>query len=150
MLKMCAYCKKVHDSKKNCPEKNEAIKKRNKKNKSKYDKFRWTNRWRKKAEEIKGRDLYLCQACIRNLDGTERKYNSNEPSVHHIIALHEDFDKRLENENLITLCRTHHEMAEDGRISKKVLLDMAAEQEAERGTGIDSITLVKEGIEKNK
>ena len=37
------------------------------------------------------------------------------------IEIEEDYDKRLDSDNLITLCRYHHEMAEKGNISRKEL-----------------------------
>lgn len=132
MLKVCCYCKKIHDSKFICQEKKQAIKNRQGKFNHKFNSFRWSNQWRKKANEIKERDTFLCQACVRELEGTERKYNSDELSVHHIVSLENDYSMRLENENLITLCRLHHELAEKGDIEKNVLLEAAAEQEQRR------------------
>ena len=37
--------------------------------------------------------------------------------VHHIIPMREDFEKRNDIENLITLCPYHHNLAENGEIS---------------------------------
>lgn len=42
-------------------------------------------------------------------------------SVHHITQLEQDFELRLENDNLITLCGSCHEEAETGMISKECL-----------------------------
>ena len=36
-----------------------------------------------------------------------------------------DYDRRLDDDNLITLCRYHHEKAEKGLISRKKLLEIA-------------------------
>ncbi len=73
--------------------------------------------------------MNLCQVCVRGLYNSRRKFNSRDLSVHHIISLVTDFDRRLDNSNLITLCRYHHELAERGRIPARELLDIAAEQE---------------------
>lgn len=44
-----------------------------------------------------------------------------ELSVHHIVPLEENFDLALEEENLITLCREHHEQAEKGVLNRAEL-----------------------------
>lgn len=110
---------RIHDSKYDCGKKPQRKKQGNNK-----DKFRWTQAWQRKREEIKERDKYLCQVCFRN-----NKYNYNDLEVHHAISLEEDFDKRLDNDNLITLCEEHHEMAESGEISRGMILNIIAEQE---------------------
>ena len=53
----------------------------------------------------------------------------NQPiklEVHHIVPIEEDYTKRLDSSNLITLCRYHHEMAEANEISKEELLGMVS------------------------
>lgn len=124
MLKSCKYCMRIHDSNIDCGKKPQRKKQGNNK-----DKFRWTTAWQKKREEIKGRDKFLCQACIRNLSGTLNRYTYDSLSVHHAIPLEDDFDKRLDNDNLITLCEQHHEMAERGEIPYKVIKSIIDEQE---------------------
>ena len=119
MLKSCQYCSRIHDSKYDCGKKPKKYKKRNEK-----DKFRSTQFWQIKREEITQRDRYLCQICIR-----EDKYNHEELEVHHAISLQEDFGKRLDNDNLLTLCEKHHEMAEKGKITREKILFIIKEQE---------------------
>jgi hypothetical protein len=124
MKKSCGYCGRIHDIKYDCGKKPVRIKKVSGK-----DKFRWTKVWQNKREEIKERDKYLCQVCIRKLYNTINQYNYNDLEVHHAISLEEDFDKRLDNDNLITLCEYHHEMAEKGDIPKNIILDIINQQE---------------------
>ena len=88
--------------------------------------IRWSGAWKVKANEIKQRDLFLCQVCLRQQD---KRFNPHELSVHHIRKLRDAWDKRLENDNLITLCRIHHEEAENGILPIDYLLAVAAEQE---------------------
>lgn len=124
MLKSCSYCGKIHDSKYICnkrPNKKKQI--------SEADKFRWTNIWKKKAKEIKERDLYLCQICIRELYNTLVKYNTENLSVHHNVPLNEDYNKRLDNDNLLTVCDYHHEMCENGKIPREEIQRIINEQE---------------------
>lgn len=111
MLKSCKYCMRIHDSKYDCGKKPQRKKQGNNK-----DKFRWTRKWREKRNQIVERDSYLCQICKVN-----DRYNYNDLEVHHIISLEDDFDRRLDDDNLITLCEEHHEQAESGEISKDCL-----------------------------
>ena len=46
-------------------------------------------------------------------------------SVHHIEPLEERLDLRLENDNLVTCCSRHHEMAEAGKIPREYLHALA-------------------------
>lgn len=127
MLKSCSYCGRIHDSKYICKEK--PIKK---KTITEADKFRWTRIWQKKREEIKKRDLYLCQICIRELYGTVNKYNTKDLSVHHNTPIKEDYNKRLDNDNLLTVCDHHHEMCERGEIPRDEVQKIIDEQENKR------------------
>lgn len=52
------------------------------------------------------------------LIGTTRQLNTYDLSVHHIVPIEEDYQLRLSNENLITLCSVHHEMCEAGEITR--------------------------------
>ena len=126
MLKSCSYCGKIHEKKMVCMQKNAAIKKRQRKASEEENKFRWSKVWKLKAKEIKQRDLFLCQVCLRQQD---KRFNPHELSVHHIKKLRDEWDKRLDNDNLITLCRMHHEEAENGQLPIDYLLVVAAEQE---------------------
>ena len=49
----------------------------------------------------------------------------SDVEVHHITPLNEDYDLRLDNDNLICLCRYHHELAEKGQISRDLLKKLA-------------------------
>ena len=124
MLKSCQYCGKIHDSKYICTKKPTK-----KKQLSEADKFRRTSRWQKKREEIKKRDLFLCQICIRELYNTVTKYNMKDLSVHHNIPINEDYNKRLDNDNLLTVCSYHHEMCENREIPREEVQRIIDEQE---------------------
>lgn len=54
------------------------------------------------------------------MEGTEIKYNTNDLSVHHIVPIREDYEKRADLSNALTLCRLHHDMCEDGRIGRDI------------------------------
>ena len=48
----------------------------------------------------------------------------NNLQVHHIIPISIDYSKRLDSDNLITLCTYHHHQAEKGLIAKEQLLEI--------------------------
>ena len=66
----------------------------------------------------------MCQICLLDKYKTDFKYTYKELEVHHIIPIEEDYSKRLDSDNLITLCRYHHEMAEKGLISREELKEI--------------------------
>ena len=124
MLKSCQYCGKIHDEKIDCGKKPQKQKKI-----TYIDRFRSSRKWREKREQIRRRDLGLCQVCIRNLYGTDRQYNYDGLSCHHAISLETDFSKRLDDDNLLTVCARHHELAESGKIPYAEIKKIIDEQE---------------------
>lgn len=123
MLKSCAYCGRIHDTKTGCPKK--PIRK---KYETGQNRFRSKNVWTKKSKKIRERDGFLCQICIRKLYRTTKQYNYEHLEVHHIVPIQTDYDLRLEDSNLITLCERHHSMAESGEIPAELLHRIAEEQ----------------------
>lgn len=123
MLKSCSHCGSIHDSKYQCPKKPKRYKRP-----TPIDKFRNTSSWRKKSVEIRKRDKGLCQICIRKLYNTQHQYTFDTIEVHHIIPLSEDMKRGLDNANLISLCKYHHYMADDGDIPRQVQHEIAKEQ----------------------
>ena len=88
------------------------------------DQFRKTKAWTQKSIEIRQRDRYLCQCCLNNLYNTISWLNYKSVEVHHIVPLQEDYNKRLDNDNLISLCDYHHKMADKGEIPREVLMEI--------------------------
>ena len=119
MLCSCAYCGKIHEKKYICQQKEKATKDRFSKRKSTIAlAFRRTNAWKKKSVDIRKRDNYLCLCCKANLLGTVVRLNTNDLSVHHIVPIEEDYDRRLDDDNLITVCDIHHELCEANKITR--------------------------------
>ena len=116
MLKACSRCGKIHKSG-DCPIPVTPYYRQVRN--SDADLFRNRKVWQRKAAEILERDYHCCRVCL-----SAGIINSNDLSVHHIIPLKDDYDRRLDNDNLITLCRYHHEAAERGQISRKELVTM--------------------------
>lgn len=127
MRKSCPHCGRIHDVMYKCPK---SKRKQYPKKEYDYDKYRNTTEWQEKREEIKERDVYLCQVCTRDLyNYGAPKYNSKNTSVHHIIPLKDNYELRDCNSNLITLCDCHHKMADRGEIPTIELKRIALEQE---------------------
>lgn len=62
------------------------------------------------------RDHYLCLLCLE-----EGRLTWDGLEVHHITPIEEDYEQRLEEGELITLCIRHHKAAEAGGISRERL-----------------------------
>ena len=125
MLKACQYCGRIHDKRYDCTAKLRTFRERDAEQRerdSKIRTFRSSSAWKKKAEAIRSRDSGLCLICK---DEFERFGAKNGAlfgvEVHHIVSLVNDFDMRLEDSNLITLCRFHHEEAEAGEYKPEYL-----------------------------
>ena len=123
MLKSCQYCGHIHDSKTACPQKIRAQQLRWQKSGTKIDRFRGSARWKSMSLYIRRRDRFLCLACLYDLDGKGARITTAPLSVHHITPVAEDWNRRLDAGNLITLCDEHHERAEDGTIDRNLLYD---------------------------
>ncbi len=116
MFKTCVYCHKVVDEGHICPNK-PTYKKHN----EKINKFRNSPEWKRMREEIQKRDNYMCAYCF-----SKHRLTYIDLSVHHITFLVENWDLRLNKDNLITLCRQCHENAEKGKISKQELIKLVS------------------------
>lgn len=129
MLKSCKYCGRIHDSKYMCSKKPKNIRRM-----TEEDKFRNTTAWQNKREEVRQRDNYMCQVCIRKLYDTYDQYNYEDIEVHHAKKLNTNYDLRLDNKNLLTLCIKHHKMADKGEIPLAVILKIIKEEESKNET----------------
>ena len=96
------------------------------KKKTNANTFRRTYQWTEKSKSIRKRDNYLCQVCLTGKYNTNYRYTYKELEVHHIVPIEEDYSKRLDETNLITLCRYHHELAEKNTIPREELLEIVA------------------------
>ena len=127
MLVSCSYCGRINQKNIDCGKRPQRIR---------YNtdaaKFRNTTAWQKKSKEIRERDNFLCQCCIREFPNTFRKFEYDNCSVHHNVPLAEDMSRGLDNANLITLCSAHHEMAENGEISREDIQRIIDEQEGKK------------------
>lgn len=124
MWKSCSVCGRVHKSGERCPQK-----KSFKKAGREADKFRSSQAWKDKREQVRQRDRFMCRWCLHKAEGkklTSEAVNYRSLQVHHITPLDEDYSLRLEDSNLITLCPLCHELAERGDISRGELGELVA------------------------
>ena len=135
MLKACQYCGRIHGKHKDCAAKQRVMRERDaaqREREQQIRSFRSSGAWRRKSELIRSRDKGLCQVCRAEMLRLGRFTGTLiGAEVHHIIALSNDFDKRLDDDNLITLCRIHHEDAEAGELSSEYLKALACAASAE-------------------
>lgn len=117
MLVSCRYCSAFHKRGEICN--NKPKNKGGKKENNAITKFRSSRLWQKKRHEIKIRDKFLCQNCLKN-----GIYQFNKLEVHHISPISQSWNKRLKNNNLITLCSTCHKQADNNDISIEALKAM--------------------------
>ena len=127
MLRSCKYCGRIHDNRHDC-----GHKPKYRKQYTDINGFRSTAAWQRKRGQIKQRDNYLCQICIRKLYGTITQYTYDNLSVHHAVPVEQDWDRRLDDDNLLTVCDMHHEMAEAGEIPLDEILGIISEQQSPR------------------
>lgn len=119
MLKSCKYCGRIHESAYICPPKKQAEAIRQKhRGDTMARAFRKSTRWTNKSIAIRERDHYMCLCCKAKLVGTVNEINTINLSVHHIVPIEEDFELKLDESNLITVCGKHHEMCEANEISR--------------------------------
>ena len=117
MYKSCSRCGLIHSYNYQC-HKGRVYKHNN------IDRLRSTSRWTNKSLEIREDSNYLCSVC---LDQGIINYNGIE--VHHIEKLNDRPELLLENDNLIALCKIHHKEADEGKINKEYLFQLARKRE---------------------
>lgn len=121
MKKACPYCNQFHEINYVCPKRPQ--RQRNKAANA-IVKFRNSKQWQYKRAYIRMRDRNMCRLCAIGYGNKPIAYVS-EVSVHHIVPLSVDFNKRLDDDNLICLCSYHHELAENGKIPAILLKKLA-------------------------
>lgn len=128
MLKSCSYCGRIHKRSERCPSKPNR--------KKSFDglmgeihRVRTTKRWFKVRDHVRDRDKHLCQICIRKLYNTQKQYTFDDTQVHHVVPMKEDRSKWYDSNNLLLVCRHHHELCEAGKIPRNIQLSIVQEQE---------------------
>ena len=133
-MKSCRWCGRVHPVGYACPKRPIRLPRSHqggKRNDDGQQAIRSSKAWTKMSLAVRERDKFLCQLCLRGLHTIDgRKHLSyDDVSVHHIVPLIEDKSLAFEGVNLLSLCGYHHQMAEEGLISRDELSDIARQQE---------------------
>lgn len=118
MWKSCSRCHRIHPANAQCPAQ------RITRPKTPDQKLRSQRRWTNKSQEIRDASKWLCAICKE-----EGRFNYEELEVHHITKLKDDPEGLLDNQNLICLCKYHHEQADAGKIDPEHLRELARERE---------------------
>lgn len=143
MLRSCKYCGRIHEQSFICAQKQQAqIKRQQNRKQTSALRFRRSDIWTNKSISIRRRDNYLCLCCKAQLVGTTKQYNTINLSVHHIVPIEENYNLRLNDENLITVCDVHHEMCEAGEIPRAIQSRLAQESINEFNEGGDTSIVV--------
>ena len=119
MLKACSKCGKIHGYDVQCV-KRTYNPKDDRRLRSKYA-------WTQKSQEIRDRANYLCEICK-----DQGVINYRNVEVHHITKLTEDESLLLDNMNLICLCQEHHKQADNGKIDREYMRELAKARECGR------------------
>ncbi|CDQ39543.1 HNH endonuclease [Virgibacillus salexigens] len=77
--------------------------------------FYKTITWQKCREYVLTRDLYLCQECLRTTG-----HPIPADTVHHIEHLRDNWERRLDPANLVSVCRTCHNRLHPEKKSKNI------------------------------
>ena len=97
-------CGKQHPIGTECPNKYKYKKDHSSEENVKVNKFYASKLWKNKREEIKALDKGLCQRCLLKFG----IITMERLEIHHIEPLSVKWEKRLQNDNLITLCLQCH------------------------------------------
>ena len=103
MKRACPYCGRIHDRRNACGR----APVYRKDPYSAASELRGRNVWKKVKRLANERDGFLCVFCLH-----EGVLNYEELETHHIIPIEVDPERAYDLDNLVTLCRRHHEEAE--------------------------------------
>ena len=133
-LRYCPRCRTYHKHGEACP--NAPVRKRFYKPKNTEEaSARSLRAWTSAAYLIRTqRDDNRCQLCARHLLRTVDEW-TRASEVHHIVPL-KDGGELTDPENLISLCRWHHEYVEGHQEYIELLKDIAREQNAKQDSSL--------------
>lgn len=118
MFKSCKYCGRIHKMNEECPQKPK--RKSAPKIASQQNSIRGSALYQSIRNDVVERDHHICRVCFLQ----HFKVNSYRLEVHHITPIEEDPSRAYDENNLITLCREHHELAEAGLIAREKLYQL--------------------------
>lgn len=84
-----------------------------------YSRFYSSAEWIRLSKYIRSKYNNMCLMCLLE----EGKINVADVT-HHIIPIRKDFGKRLQEDNLITLCHNHHNRIDHKHITEEYIKHM--------------------------
>ena len=118
MFKACVYCGKIHSLGVKC-----SARPKYKRADSIIRRVHNKKKGVKLANIVREDSNGICTVCFDN-----GVINNRDLEVHHIEKIRERIDLAFDEENLICLCRTHHQLAEVGMINKDYLRDLVKQR----------------------
>ena len=103
MKKACPYCGRIHDKRNECgraPVRRKRF--------SDASNLRNKGTWKKVKKLANDRDGNMCVLCFGEGD-----INTEDLETHHIVPININPELAYELENLVTVCRRHHEIVEE-------------------------------------
>lgn len=114
MKVLCKHCLKIHCMELKCTQMQQHIRNRNANRRKQYNNKHkeYSNcynstKWKKVREKALEQTNYMCAICLEL-----GKYNYKDIQVHHLEKIKENKNKIFELDNLIPLCREHHNQVE--------------------------------------
>ena len=110
---LCKHCLKVHDREHECDakKKHRRMKQQARRNDNRYKVYNDcynTSRWKKVREQVLKDSNYMCEVCMEL-----GKLNHEDIQVHHVEKVKNNVEKMYDIDNLIVVCREHHNIIEE-------------------------------------
>ncbi len=120
---LCKHCMKIHDREYECDakKKHRRMKQQARRNDSRYKVYNDcynTTKWKKVREQVLKEANYMCEVCKEF-----GKFNYTDIQVHHVEKVKDNVDRMYDIDNLIVVCREHHNIIED--MTSKELIEYA-------------------------
>lgn len=119
----CSWCFSFHPKGTKCPKKPKTDYKTKKENLDETNqmenKFYSSSAWQKLRASFMRDNGYKCYMCSQLFNKTDIRHYTEAKEVHHIVPIRDCWEKRLDSDNLVCLCREHHYMIHQNNIRNK-------------------------------
>ncbi|MDB8794283.1 HNH endonuclease signature motif containing protein [Romboutsia sp. 1001216sp1] len=110
---LCKHCMKIHDREYECgsKKKHRRMKQQARRNDNRYKVYNDcynTSRWKKVREQVLKDANYMCEVCMEL-----GKINYTDIQVHHVEKVKNNVERMYDIDNLIVVCREHHNIIEN-------------------------------------
>lgn len=123
----CQYCYGFHPKGNDCPKKPKIDYRQKKDNLDEVNKmenkFYSSSSWQKLRASVMRDCGWKCYVCSNVYPNTDVRHYSEAKEVHHVQWIRNNWDKRLDRENLVCLCTEHHNLIHANNIQNKFELE---------------------------